>query len=361
MTHAPNPTLRDRASFTLRRHLERIIMLNLAVYAVSVLFNGLGILDTLSSLIRELMNALSSSSFDLQDFLESFEDSFASASSGMSFDLEELQDMFSADSYTRNLSYAVSSFVGMIFAPLTELTTEIFGAWPTVVTGGLLTVGVEVLTCLLNTGLLYGMILLAQDTPVKCSVLICRWKHTLGCIGIGFWTRFKIALWALPGVGVMLLGICICLATFVGTIASESGSTSGMGFGLGLGGLCFVVGLILYHVLRIPAQLRFAMAPYAFAEKPSMGVYDAVEYSKRMTYGRKWQLFCLTLPYEVGKVGLVLAAILIIWLLSLMEAAAVITFLAPIMAIGAIVGFYYLGLLAQVATAHFYNEYKEKA
>ena len=31
------------------------------------------------------------------------------------------------------------------------------------------------------------------------------------------------------------------------------------------------------------------------------------------------------------------------------------------MSIGVIVGFYYLALLAQVATAHFYNEYKEKA
>lgn len=318
MTHAPNPTLRDRASFTLRMHLERIIMLNLAVLAATYLVNGLGLFTSFSGVF------------------------------------ENLEDMFESSRYRSSSSFDFEAILaplmsGLGTASILSLVSTVFGA-------------------ILNTGYIYGLILLAQDTPVKGSVLICRWKHALGSIGLNLWIAVKTAFWALPGLGVILMSGAISSATTISIAAGYEKAYERRDydyepseFGYGLAKFVAIVGLILIVALLIPATMRFAMGTYAFAEKPSMGVYDAVEYSKRMMYGRKWQLFCLTLPYILGMVGLVLAVALINWLLGLMEAGAVIAFLTPFMSIGVIVGFYYLGLLAQVATAHFYNEYKEKA
>lgn len=54
----------------------------------------------------------------------------------------------------------------------------------------------------------------------------------------------------------------------------------------------FLWGLLLI-VPGIVASYRYAMTPYILAENPNMTASEAIDYSKYMMEGHKWELFCL--------------------------------------------------------------------
>lgn len=68
-------------------------------------------------------------------------------------------------------------------------------------------------------------------------------------------------------------------------------------------GASLLVGLytLLWSLLLIiPGFIKsysYAMTPYIMAEKPDMGVNDAITKSRRIMNGHKWQLFCLDLSF----------------------------------------------------------------
>ncbi len=45
------------------------------------------------------------------------------------------------------------------------------------------------------------------------------------------------------------------------------------------------------------AMLSYAMAPYILSENPNMGVSEAIDASKKLMDGHKWNLFCLSLSF----------------------------------------------------------------
>ena len=200
------------------------------------------------------------------------------------------------------------------------------------------------LMCVMLTGTHRGLQQLAEDQPVKGGVLFSRIRHALGSIGLPLWIYVKTYVWALPGEAVVLLGTSLMLSSpgFFATLVR-------------------IAGFILMYALMIPAALRYSMAHYVFAEHPELGVYDAVERSKDIMCYRKWQLFCLNLPYVLGIVGIwaVMAGVFLV--AGGVGPTAMVGFvgwLLIMLTVAAIAGTVYLLLLSVMATACYYNAHK---
>lgn len=325
---ASNSDLRSRATYTLRQHLERIIMLNLAVYAVSVIFSGAGLMSSLSGLV-----------------------------SGMSSGMDE-----------------------------EALITGVFSGMGT---SSIISILSTLVSYVLSTGFLYGLILLCSGTVVKASVLICRWKHALGCIGLRLWTSVKTLFWAIPGyLGVILgTGIIGASQTAMETARSKAYDLAYDAFYdlpystrrymdypsysditvspiytilTIFGALVVVAGVVAIAFFVIPAALRFAMAPYVFAESPEVGVYESVEISKSMMDGNKARLFRLTIPYYLLMAAVIAATILLLVLVGWLY-SPLLAIVGPIAVLFVFAALYCLNLLAQVSVAHFYVDLKTRA
>lgn len=54
---------------------------------------------------------------------------------------------------------------------------------------------------------------------------------------------------------------------------------------------------LLFIIPGIIATYNYAMTPFILAEDPSVGPNEAIERSKRLMYGHRWQLFCLEFSF----------------------------------------------------------------
>lgn len=54
---------------------------------------------------------------------------------------------------------------------------------------------------------------------------------------------------------------------------------------------------LLFIIPGLVKSYSYAMTPYILAEKPDMGINDAITKSRQMMDGHKWQLFCLDLSF----------------------------------------------------------------
>lgn len=54
---------------------------------------------------------------------------------------------------------------------------------------------------------------------------------------------------------------------------------------------------LLFVIPGLVKSYSYAMTPYIMAEKPDMGVNDAITKSRQIMDGHKWQLFCLDLSF----------------------------------------------------------------
>ena len=54
---------------------------------------------------------------------------------------------------------------------------------------------------------------------------------------------------------------------------------------------------MLFIIPGFIATYRYAMAPYIMAEHPEMGIMEAIEASKQMMDGNKWNAFVLDLSF----------------------------------------------------------------
>lgn len=286
MASVSNATIRARAQDAVNYNLPRIIMLHLAAWVVPA---GI-LLIALPELVTQFVS--------MADISAS---SFAAVSD----------------------TYIVSSVMRMLGG---------MGLW------GLLA-GAVALT--LNTGLVYGLQQLGSRVTVKGGVVLSRWKHALGSIGLNLWTGVKIFAWGLPG------ELVISLSVLLAPQGSESLAWMEL------------AGQILYAALVIPATLRYALAIHVFADTPEVGAFDAVERSKQLMACRKWQLFCLTLPYALGIIG-VWAAILVIFVVfaSIGAVGPFVSWLLLLLVVAAVCATVYLGFLTSMAVACYYNAHK---
>lgn len=286
MASVSNATVRARAKDAVNYNLSRVIMLHLAAWCVPALL----VCFTLPDMLTRIVSVV-----------EIVETSSASASD----------------------AYIVSSLL------------RAFGSLGVC---GLLSAAVALT---LNTGLVYGMQQLGSRVTVKGGVVLSRWKHALGSIGLHLWTGAKLFAWGLPG------ELVISLSVLLAPPGSESLAWLEL------------IGQIVYAALVIPATLRYALALQVFADTPEVGVFDAVERSKQLMACRKWQLFCLTLPYALGVIGLWAAIVVILVILASINALSSFTaWLVLLLVIAAICAMVYLGFLASMAVACYYNAHK---
>ncbi len=190
----------------------------------------------------------------------------------------------------------ISAFAGNLLHPDQDLAlttfTSTIGVLP-VIAGAAFAL-ISVLSSVLHIGYLRGLMQLdAGETP-EFSVLWSRWRNVPGCIGLTLWVALKTLLWALPGIVMMLMGM--------------AQNSLGM---MNLGDIFIPAGCILALALGSIAQLRYALAPYVFAENPEIGVFGAVKRSKYIMSYRKWQLFCLPIPWALILAGIWLGVLLL--------------------------------------------------
>ena len=139
------------------------------------------------------------------------------------------------------------------------------------------------------------------EEKVPVSRMFSRLKYCLKYLGLSIWMGFKILLWALPGVLVMMAAAVLIVSSAYAEEAAELLAGSEAAY-LAISFLPMLL-MILIFALVIPAALRYSQAPYVLADEPYTGVFECVRKSKAMMKGHKWQLFKLTIPYLLKMYG----------------------------------------------------------
>ena len=153
----------------------------------------------------------------------------------------------------------------------------------------------------LNLGLTRALTDVARDAEkVPVRRVFSRMKYCLKGLGLGIWVGFKIMLWALPGMLVMM-----AVTVFIVTSANAEAADLLAGNEAELLTLSIMplLMMILIFSLVIPAALRYYLSNYVLADEPTTGVFECVRKSKAMMKGHKWQLFKLTIPYLLKMYG----------------------------------------------------------
>ncbi|OAA85377.1 DUF975 family protein [Clostridium ljungdahlii] len=135
----------------------------------------------------------------------------------------------------------------------------------------------------------------------KC-ILVCL-VYSLIIIGINFIPHAGIIISFLI-VGPLTLGIVGC---FIKLVKFEKFQVENLfdGFkNLGSAIILYVVMSIfiflwslLFIIPGLIASLSYSMAMYVLSENPDMPVLEALDESKKMMYGHKWELFCLLISF----------------------------------------------------------------
>lgn len=302
-----NSTLRSDAKQLVKQNLGRIILMNLAKSAAS-------------SLLAIILLAL-----------------FAGRLPSI---------ITSIDQLSRSRYLDAADVVGVVLPMLGMLILPIVGS--------------AVLSSVLNLGYLNGLIQMSRDATVKASVVLSRVRHVLASLGLPLWTGLKTSLWSLPGYLVTLFGSLILSSATMSSAYRYSSGFSAAKLFVVVGVVVIAAGMILSIALTLAASYRYAMATYILADDPIVGVYDAVEKSKAMMLGRKFQLFRLGFFYVLlGLLVMIGGALLILLGGLLSEVIGIFSSLILLAALALMtVALVLLSLQQQMAFACFYESHR---
>lgn len=218
----------------------------------------------------------------------------------------------------------------------------------------------SVLSSAMNLGYLNGLIQMTRGSTVKASVVLSRLRHVLASLGLPMWVGLKTSVWGLPGYLVTMLGGLITASAATTRDFQYSTSFTIAHLFVIVGVVVAVAGALLMMILMIAAHYRYAMATYILADDPIVGVYDAVEKSKAMMLGRKFQLFRLGFFYGLLAVVVIIGASLLILVGGLLsEVIGVFSALFILAAMALMtVALVLLSLQAQMANACFYESHR---
>lgn len=133
----------------------------------------------------------------------------------------------------------------------------------------------------LYQGYMFGCIRMLRGETVEASCVFSRMGSILRVLGLNLWVGLLCFVWMLPGLVLCFIGLGLAMAEQMLPVAM----------------LLLYGGLIGMIVLGVMALYRYAMAPWALADAPKKGVFQAVARSSEITRGRKFQLFRLTVPH----------------------------------------------------------------
>lgn len=167
------------------------------------------------------------------------------------------------------------------------------GRWTVAILAGLVA---AVLGGVLATGGIRVNVSLSRELQehLRFSLLAAHWKRFLAQLTL---CQFIIG-------GVIRLGYCQFLGKLhrreearVSDLFSQF-DRFGDGFVLQfLTGLYVFLWSLLFLIPGIVAAFRYAMAPFILAEHPGMRPSQAIQASKEVMTGHKWELFCLYLSF----------------------------------------------------------------
>lgn len=345
----PSVSLNSSASMV-NWNLGRIIMLNLARFGVGLVAFIVG-MSLMTSALTGFVAGMASLGAESLTAIEDMD---------FSEIMEELSEI---------LSYAESIGDGITFWQILAALVTLFITFYALF---FIPIGLcSIVGSIFTPGYHNGLIKLAQSENVKASVLLSRLRHFLASIGLPLWRSLKTWLWAVPGLAIMVLGNAVTISTLIeeGELYSFFSAPSGLSDALlpyGLtamdefyfGDFLWFCGLGVLLALVIPASLRYAMAPYVYAETPGIGVYDAIEYSKAVMNYRCVTLFLTILPYFLIDVAIGVAYYFLTkWMFEL-DLGAFVGIVSNIIQYSAIIGFVYVGFLRDMAYVNFYLENK---
>lgn len=131
----------------------------------------------------------------------------------------------------------------------------------------------------LTLGLINAYLILLRGGDISVMTAFSRMRAFVRSLLLTLLMTLKLFLWALPGMGVMILGVFLGEGGFVTTSA---------------------IGSVLMIVLLTMAVFRYAMANFFLADDPTNGPLVCIRKSKGVMKHRKMQLFSLELPYLAG-------------------------------------------------------------
>lgn len=152
----------------------------------------------------------------------------------------------------------------------------------------------------LTAGMHHYMMGLHRGEPGEVSSVFSRVRWFLKALGLTLLVALKSFLWSVPGMALAIGGTAVIPALV---------STVGQAVNLMMA--VMTVGYILMFVLMIAAMLRYAMAMYAFAEKPETGILECIRISKTIMQRRKMQLFALEFSFIIWNLLVMLAYMLV--------------------------------------------------
>ena len=122
------------------------------------------------------------------------------------------------------------------------------------------------------------------------SAVFCRMNLFLKGIGLRLYTAWRVFLHMLPGVALMVLA---WLPVWLSDMSSRSSVLSAMNTSIGLQYAAIAVTV----VLGVFAALKYSLADMVLADHPDLGPVKAAKESKRITQGRKGQIFSLYVSF----------------------------------------------------------------
>ena len=136
-----------------------------------------------------------------------------------------------------------------------------------------------VLAPVLTLGLINAFLTLLRGGTVGVGMVFSRMRAFGRSILLTLLLSLKLFLWALPGMGIMIVGAFLGEAGILVTAA---------------------IGSVVMLVMVIMAAYRYAMSSYFLADVPTTGPRACIRQSKEVMRNRKMLLFSLELPYFVA-------------------------------------------------------------
>lgn len=235
--------------------------------------------------------------------------------------------------------FAASFVIGLITGVLSSFSVEL-----AMVISALCSIAVGIVSSGLSLGYAAALIRMNEDKPVRATDVFNMIGHCLPAFGLNLWLGLKIFLWMLPGLAVAMLGVLI------GALAESEALMT----------VLFIIGYVLIFVFVIRAAYSYAMSTCIFADKPSVGVFGAVNESKSMMHGRRLELFLLTLPYALIMLAVSFGYSLLAMLFAAMSEALTVVF-SIVGGIAIMVVSVYISLLTSMASASFYKAHTRLA
>ena len=163
----------------------------------------------------------------------------------------------------------------MLMADLRALrSTMLVAAW-------VLQLAASLLTPALTLGAIAALLTLLRGGEISYGDVFCRVGCFLKGILLAVMVALKTALWMLPGIAVS--AVAIVLITL----------TDSVGLAMGLS----MLGSALMLALGLRAVMHYAMAEFALADNPSLGVMGAIRESVSLMRYRKMQLVMLYVSF----------------------------------------------------------------